>query len=250
VGTIIKSIEEIPAPQRTLIVEDDENDQFLMGTRLNNLHTVIDYVTNLEGAYSLVRENKPDIILLDVNIPARATGGGIASLGDILTFIRFHRDRHCLVIVTGSSETNDVSIQEFYLAGAMDYIGKEKLAVDQELCNRVREAFKLHCLFKGESATAQFMLQVSLVRSNQDRLFNMFRIVRDNIGKVREDEITLIRQQSFKAGQEAKEREIDLNRKKRLLRNRAAAIGGASAFFWTAWEMIRAFWDGFKHAKD
>lgn len=207
--------------ENLLLVEDNDKDMILIQTKLHNLHAVIDIADNLEMAYRCATGVPPDLILLDVGVPTRS-GNPIALLAEVLEFVRYHAEKHCVVILTGNSDADESDIRMFYAAGAVDYISKDTIGIDLALLERVRRAYRAHRLSKDNIPAAQFMMQMSKMESRQDKMFIMFKRIDRGINTVRESEKKLVHEQAFKAGGEAKV--IEINRQKRL---RAAVAWGS-----------------------
>lgn len=228
-------------PKRILIVEDSSEDFTIMEHKLNNLHAIIDVADNLETAYRLSRENTPDVIIADVGVPAQPHGP-ICSLEQVLAFVRYHAEDHCLVVVTGNNETDESDIRNFFSAGAVDYISKDMMSLDLELLDRIQSAFQAYMLIKENGHLAQIMVRTAKIESRQDKMFQVIKRLTLGVTDVRESERKLLYDQAFKAGEAHGEKEA---RKKRLLRM-AAGWGTFLAGLFAFGEAAQAFLKGFK----
>ena len=158
-------------PKTLLIVEDDVLDQELIGRKLVNLHAQLSMVDNLDAAYKFIRTELPEVIILDIGVPFRQ-GGPVASIDQVLEFVRYHADRVGVVMLTGDSSKTD--IDQFYAAGAIDYIGKEKIIEGGEFVFRVQLAHKLRQDMLDKKEGAALALQIAILRSNQDKMIGKY----------------------------------------------------------------------------
>jgi response regulator RpfG family c-di-GMP phosphodiesterase len=226
---------------RILILEDNQHDQSLMIHKLNNLHVPIDVAENLETGYGLARANQPDVILLDIQIPIR-NGSPYASIDEVLNFIRFHKNQHCVIMVTGVSELFSET-QAFYEAGAMGYISKDKISIDLQFMERVKYAYHLHTLFKENIAAAQVVLKLAILESNQDIVILKLSQIIAQTGKVREAETELVKKQSFDSGKEAGKKELKKELDKKRLLKRAITTGGLAGIIYGTWQGFDGLYD-------
>ncbi len=224
-------------PKKILIADDNETDQQYIAIKLNNLHAEVNFAGNLESAYQVVREMGPSVILLDINIPYNHEGPN-ATIDQLLEFVRYHSEKFCIVMLTG--HVDETHIDRFYGAGVMDFIGKDRIAVELELLSRIKGAHELHGLFREKSYTATILIQMAIMRSQMDRMIAMQKVAREEHSLSRDKDKDRQYKQAFEAGVESG---IKKEQKRGRLR-RAAAWGSIVAFAWACRETIAAFIKG------
>src|SRR5487761_245343 len=103
------------AGKTILIVEDDQPSREIvrLATSAQN-HTLIEAATGVEGL-NLAREQNPDLIILDVNLP------GMSGL-DVCRRLRAEGARVPIIMLTAKSDTIDVVVG--LELGADDYVAK------------------------------------------------------------------------------------------------------------------------------
>lgn len=122
-----------PERPRVLVVDDSEDIQALIRFRLRGEDLNLYQAFDAEDAFKQSRELKPDLLLLDLNLPGQSG----------LELIHRLKDEHELsnipvIFLTG---TDDVTTKvQAFDAGAVDYITKPFDGV--ELCARVRAALR------------------------------------------------------------------------------------------------------------
>jgi len=104
-------------PQAWIVDDDDEMGQAvkLMLEMLD--HTVIIYREARSAARALLAGNRPDVIVLDINMPEVS---GI----DFLEFVRMRTELKGLPVVMLSSETTDIQVDEALRKGANAFVFK------------------------------------------------------------------------------------------------------------------------------
>lgn len=113
-----------------LVVDDEPQIRRVMRSTLSSSGYVITEAANGEGAVESVRKNKPDLILLDVNMPGI---GGIEACREI----RHATDAPIIMLTVRNAERDKVAALD---AGADDYVVKP-FGI-QELLARVRAALR------------------------------------------------------------------------------------------------------------
>jgi len=113
-----------------LVVDDEPQIRRVMRSTLSASGYVITEATNGEDAIESVRKNKPDLILLDVNMPGM---GGIEACREI----RRATDAPIIMLTVRNAERDKVAALD---AGADDYVVKP-FGI-QELLARVRAALR------------------------------------------------------------------------------------------------------------
>jgi two-component system KDP operon response regulator KdpE len=113
-----------------LVVDDEPQIRRVMRATLSANGYVITEATNGEDAVELVRKNKPDLVLLDVNMPGI---GGIQACREI----RRTTDAPIIMLTVRNAEPDKVAALD---AGADDYVVKP-FGI-QELLARVRAALR------------------------------------------------------------------------------------------------------------
>lgn len=98
-----------------LIVEDEEDAAFLLESYLKRNGYAVAVVNNLKGAYSLFPEFKPDIILLDLNLP---DGSGF----EFLKFIN-EAGSACRVIINSAFDDSEER-ERARKMGAAEFLSK------------------------------------------------------------------------------------------------------------------------------
>jgi len=104
-------------PQAWIVDDDDEMSQAvkLMLQMLD--HTVVIYREARSAARALLAGNRPDVIVLDINMPEVS---GI----DFLEFVRMRTELKGLPVVMLSSETTDIQVDEALRKGANAFVFK------------------------------------------------------------------------------------------------------------------------------
>ena len=102
-----------------LLVDDDLDEYDLFNTALKKVTDdfVLTHVTTCSDLLSSVREHKPDIVFLDINMP------GMSGI-DCLKSIRAERKYESLPIIIYSTSNNRANIQEAYENKANFYVIK------------------------------------------------------------------------------------------------------------------------------
>jgi two-component system, OmpR family, KDP operon response regulator KdpE len=120
----------VSEPPIILVVDDEPQIRRVMRSTLSASGYVITEATNGEDAIESVRKNKPDLILLDVNMPGM---GGIVACREI----RRATDAPIIMLTVRNAERDKVAALD---AGADDYVVKP-FGI-QELLARVRAALR------------------------------------------------------------------------------------------------------------
>lgn len=183
--------------QTILVIDDNPQDQQLIARKLTNLHVEVNIGDNLEAGYKLAKEINPSVILLDANLPVRFEGPK-ASVDQVLEFVRFQREKSCIVVLTGDAA--QANLEQFYEAGVMDYIGKDRIMVDSELVNRIRAAHQLHADIGQKKDNASMALQIAVLRSNSEKIIFLMRKESLKSSDVRDRDDRRKFEQAFSAG--------------------------------------------------
>ena len=118
------------------IVDDDEEMSRAVGLMLELLDCKVTAFKNVRlAAQTFVAGNKPDLIMLDMNMPE------VSGL-DMLEFLRRRPESRNLPIVMLSSETNDSMVDRALELGADSYITKPVTL--EELEKAMATAFYKH----------------------------------------------------------------------------------------------------------
>lgn len=99
---------------RILIVEDDWRVSALLADSLETEHAVT-VVSDADGAFASVARQRPDVVLLDVNLP------GVSGL-QVLKELRARDPRLPVIMITGTSD--EVAITTALMRGAFAYVPK------------------------------------------------------------------------------------------------------------------------------
>lgn len=116
-GTTVSKDPASTSRSRLLIVDDDMMMRELMKDALIGDDYTIEEVNNGIDALSAVKNNEPDMILLDVNMPGMS---GFEVCSEIRR--QFSTERISVVMVTGLEDSE--SIEQAYALGATAFINK------------------------------------------------------------------------------------------------------------------------------
>ncbi len=107
-----------PTPRsRVALVDDDAQTRQSLAAPLRGDYEVLEAVDH-DGAYRLLREHEPDILLLDLNLPSGSLRECVALLNDLT-----QSDLNTLVIVLSDDRTKNTALKVMD-AGAYDYFVK------------------------------------------------------------------------------------------------------------------------------
>jgi two-component system, OmpR family, KDP operon response regulator KdpE len=120
----------VSGPATILVVDDEPQIRRVMRTTLSTHGYVITEATNGEDAIESVRKNRPDLVLLDVNMPGI---GGIEACREI----RRGSDAPIIMLTVRNAERDKVAALD---AGADDYVVKP-FGIE-ELLARIRAALR------------------------------------------------------------------------------------------------------------
>jgi len=107
---------QTPKP-KIAIVEDDAHTRQNIGSALRNNYDVLE-ATDHDGAYRLLREQEPDVLLLGLNLPSGSLRECVALLHDL-----GQSDLDTLAIVLSDDRTKNTALKVMD-AGAYDYLMK------------------------------------------------------------------------------------------------------------------------------
>ena len=116
---------------KILIVEDDQDTRQLLKIRLESSGYETAFAVDAIGAIQAVREERPDLILLDFGLPG---GDGVVVMERLQTFPAL---AHIPVVVVSAREPSSTG-QRALLAGARAYI--QKPVDNEELIGAIRSA--------------------------------------------------------------------------------------------------------------
>ncbi|MGH9777257.1 MAG: sigma-54-dependent transcriptional regulator [Candidatus Acidiferrales bacterium] len=119
---------QTPRP-KIAIVEDDTHTRQHLGSALRNDYEVLE-ATDHDGAYRLLREQEPDVLLLGLNLPSGSLRECVALLHDL-----GQSDLDTLAIVLSDDRTKNTALKVMD-AGAYDYLMK---SVDPTLLGTIIE---------------------------------------------------------------------------------------------------------------
>lgn len=128
---------------KILAIEDEQTTQTLLLSSLGQAHEVI-IAGNLERSRNILKDIKPDLILLDINLP---DGNGYDFFDELNN--KYSSPRIPVVFLT--LETDVQAKIRVFSAGAYDYITKPFSR--EELLARVNA----HCARSGEILSAQYV---------------------------------------------------------------------------------------------
>jgi len=144
-----------------LVVDDDEKIAAICHEVLANLGFDVRSVTSLEGARRLIAERRPDLLLLDVNLPD----------GDGLTFLeelKAERAASHLGVIFISARTDTAAKVRALKLGGDDYLTKPFDAL--ELGARVESVLRRRSQEMGTSPTTQLPGSGAIEREVQRRI--------------------------------------------------------------------------------
>ena len=111
-----KEVSEINLEKiKVLIVEDNKINQMITQKTLSKMNIKSDVVDNGEAAVELAKENKYNVILMDIHMP------GISGVEATKQIREFNKD---LIIFALTAVTLDDKLDEFKAAGFTDVISK------------------------------------------------------------------------------------------------------------------------------
>jgi DNA-binding response OmpR family regulator len=104
--------------KRILIVDDEEEIRKLVAATLPKIHCEVLWAASGEDAVKIAKQDKPDLIMMDINMPGTIDGLQATRLikGDAAT-------KNCFIIMLTSFGA-DVDKQRGFDAGADDYFVK------------------------------------------------------------------------------------------------------------------------------
>lgn len=120
--------------RRVWIVDDDQEMAHAMGMMLELLkYQTISFLNARSAAQNLLAGERPDLVLLDINMPE------VSGL-DLLEFLRRRPEWKSLPVVMLSSEAADVTVDEAMELGADGYVMKP--ATIEELEKAIEKALQ------------------------------------------------------------------------------------------------------------
>jgi DNA-binding response OmpR family regulator len=102
---------------RILVVEDDPDIRSMLSARLRSAGLCVTAVPNAFAALTAVRDERPDVVVLDVRLPGRSG----------LDFCRDLRADPVLAgvgVVVASASVGEANVAAAYAAGADDFVAK------------------------------------------------------------------------------------------------------------------------------
>jgi CheY-like chemotaxis protein len=128
-------------PIRILLVEDNQADVDLIREKLEESRVTLDLAVAIDGVHAedyllkrgpFTTAQRPDLILLDLNLPRR-------SGAEVLANIKSHPHLRTIPIVVLTSSEQEVDIARSYAAGANCYVTKPvSLAELQQVVDSVK----------------------------------------------------------------------------------------------------------------
>ena len=100
-------------PSRILVVDDDDNVRGLLRDFLQRRGYVVQVAASASEALAIVRDERPDVALLDLNMPGEQSGASILRTLSATTAV---------IVITGASEL-DVA-RRTAMDGAVDFVAK------------------------------------------------------------------------------------------------------------------------------
>lgn len=108
-------------PLRVLVVDDSKAIQRLIGSLLVKLgHTVVAFGNDGEEAFSLYKEHKPDLVLLDITMPNVDGREGLKLI--------LKHDQKARVIICSALRCDNLR-EDCLKSGAVGFIDKEKITL-------------------------------------------------------------------------------------------------------------------------
>jgi CheY-like chemotaxis protein len=105
----------MPNPSRVLIVDDEPSIAALLGEYVGLLHAAVEIAANGAAAIAAVVRARPDLVLLDMNMP------GMSGL-EVLRRLRALDATIPVILITATAD--DSAVAEALKAGAFSYIPK------------------------------------------------------------------------------------------------------------------------------
>jgi CheY-like chemotaxis protein len=128
-------------PIRILLVEDNQADVDLIREKLEESRVTLDLAVAIDGVHAedyllkrgaFANAQRPDLILLDLNLPRR-------SGSEVLANIKSHPQLRMIPIVVLTSSEQEVDIARSYASGANCYVTKPvSLAELQQVVDSVK----------------------------------------------------------------------------------------------------------------
>jgi len=104
-------------PIKILLADDDATIRKLFGKRLSMMgHEIVGEAVNGQEAVDLFKKLRPDILLLDINMPVK---NGVVALREIMD--EFHDA--CVIMFTSFQDME--LVEDCITAGAVNYISKD-----------------------------------------------------------------------------------------------------------------------------
>lgn len=147
--------------RKILVVDDDQDNLKLMSRLLTSEKYLVDIAVNGEEALNKLAHTKPDLVLLDINMP------GVSGL-EVLKILRARESFISVIFISARSKSEDI-IKGLDL-GADDYICKPY--DPYEMLARVRAQFRIKDL-TDRLATANQKLQELVDVDDLTGLYNM-----------------------------------------------------------------------------
>lgn len=127
--------------KRLLIADDDQLVRSVLSSQLGGEMDVVAVASDAEEAIAAAREHKPDVALIDVQMPG---GGGIHAAREI--------SRDCpetAIVALSADESHDV-VLDMLNAGAMSYIRKG--APSHEIVDALMQSIEANQRLRGSQA--------------------------------------------------------------------------------------------------
>lgn len=217
---------------KVLIVEDNDEDATQIRMALENMSCDFQRAQSLDEANDRTLSFEPEIVIMDVCIP-KAFGAGDVIFSDILEYIRRFKDKSATVILTG--HVDPVHVDQAMLAGAVDYIDKEKLLNRPEFEARIRDAHTLHTALILKDNVAKILVNQAHTRASLETLITLVRQQKMLTGKVQEEKDVLLRRQQLEAGIQIGLRRANL----KFATKWGSICGGTSVFLYFCWSFIK-----------
>ena len=120
--------------KKILIIEDEENLKFLLAQKLTGEGFDVEEAIDGEKGMKKVKENKPDLILLDLLLP------GIDGF-EVLSRLKRDSGLESIPVIIISNFSQEGEVERGLKLGAIDYLIKANLTLDQ-IVESVRKVLK------------------------------------------------------------------------------------------------------------
>ena len=120
--------------KKVLIIEDEENLKFLLVQKFTEEGFDVEEAIDGEEGMKKLKENKPDLVLLDLLLP------GIDGF-EVLSRLKRDSNLESIPVIIISNFSQEGEIERGLKLGAIDYLIKADLTLDK-IVERVRKALK------------------------------------------------------------------------------------------------------------